>query len=156
MSYLFHTHSIIIKNKYVNRGTAFFQTPGGPFGLPSLQIGGARPTKGIADGDQTVRQKPGTGREDVKDDHESTPSSSSPSVGRTRPGAIKLVPGSGSSILLQTKLPSESTHVGRTRLWRLSSGAGSGTSMNKQSQQASFGPDQAVAPSRGAGSGTSN
>ena len=31
--------------------------------------------KGIADGDQTVRQNPGAGKDDVKDDHESTKAS---------------------------------------------------------------------------------
>ena len=54
---------------YVNRGTVFSQTPGGPFGSPSLQIGGARLTKEAAGGDQAVRPDPVTGRRGVFDDH---------------------------------------------------------------------------------------
>ena len=91
------------------------------------------------------------------DDRESTQFPSSSSVGRTRPGAIKLVPRSGSSTsYLQTLLH-------RSRLKWAGPGCGAFQVVPGQERPqtlnnlntTSFGPDQAVALSRGAGSGTS-
>ena len=144
---------------YVNRGTVFSQTPGGPFGSPSLQIGGARLTKEAAGGDQAVRPNPVTGRRGVL--MIIVDSIFFNFVGdRTRLGRHEFGAGVRNVLLPSQTFSRESTlhgpdqavapskrcrvrnvHklcqsnkliLGRTRPWRLSSGAGSGSSMDSQ------------------------
>ena len=94
------TLTVIKDQKFLNtishlliRDIVSFQTPGGPFGSPSLQTWGPSMEEGAAERGLSARPSPLRGNEDAERILESASVSSSPSVGRTKTsGAFQAVP----------------------------------------------------------------